>query len=427
MTSFFYDRGTLSAFERLGFVKEASKPEMGEALFTNISSATGDEGRARWRSHEEPSGMVNTYFKEHDRHMLRDPHNDAHVFPIGVQQSKSASLFHKLVANAGGTDVKVTPEASKRGGGLFLRNERKVLVSKRDPYTLAHELGHAEFDETPLGHVVQDPSKPKRAGSPQTLIGEAGATLKGKQLLQRLSANKKQLKNYDKKSQSIANKYAQYKLQGRRKFRNLDISIENIKGSVRTWYDKAADKEGRTKMQWPYGYIRMTEGLDGDHVDCFIGPNEDAKNVYVVTTNKAPDFKEIDEQKCMLGFDSEEAAKKAFLAHYDKPGFFRSMKTLPYAEFEEQVLSTLRSHDKKVASNMYDSDVHSTSMGPAHDRVPGDYVGLPQSSLVGMRSIKGDAESPADKIDRMFRSYDNVESTRVMEGNSSAYPMSPSQ
>lgn len=405
MSSFFYDRGKLSAFERLGF-KQASKPEMGEALFTNISAATGDEGRTRWRSHEEPSGMVNTYFKEHDRLVLRE--------------NKLASLFHRLVANAGGTDVQVTPAAQERGGGLFLRNTNKVLVSKRDPYALAHELGHAEFDKTPLGRVVQDPSKPKRPGDAATMLGEVSATLRGKQILQRLSANKTQLKNYDKKSQSILSKYA--KLQGRRKFRNLDISIENIKGSVRTWYDKAANKEGRTKMRWPYGYIRMTEGLDGDHVDCFIGPNEDAKNVYVVTTNKAPDFKDVDEEKCMLGFDSAEEAKKAFLMHYDKPEFFRSINTFTYEEFEEKVLSTLRNSHKKIANNLVD-----TSPGPAHDRVPGDYLGLPSSSLVGMRSLKGDAESPADKIDRLFRFHDNVESTRILDGNSSAYPMSPMQ
>lgn len=150
------------------------------------------------------------------------------------------------------------------------------------------------------------------------------------------------------------------KLHGRMKFRGLDISVENRKGSKRHWYDPHSDTHGHTTMLYPYGYIRRTRGMDGDHVDVFVGPNEDAPAVYVILTNKAPEFKEADEEKCFLGFDSEDAAKDAFRKHYDKPGFFRSCRSLPFDEFVERVLATGTGDRKKVALDI-SSTMHGTS------------------------------------------------------------------
>jgi hypothetical protein len=127
------------------------------------------------------------------------------------------------------------------------------------------------------------------------------------------------------------------KLDGRRQFQGFEISIENRAGSVRKWHDKATDTKGETKMLYPYGYIRLTEGTDGDHVDCFIGPNEKAERVYVIHQMAAPSFKEHDEDKTMLGFDSPEDAKTAYLIHYDRPEFFGSMTAMSVEEFRDKV------------------------------------------------------------------------------------------
>jgi hypothetical protein len=64
-------------------------------------------------------------------------------------------------------------------------------------------------------------------------------------------------------------------------------------------------------MKCPYGYIRRTEGADEEHIDCFVGPVEDAENVYVVHI-KDPKTDKYDEDKVMLGFNSKEEAEKAF-------------------------------------------------------------------------------------------------------------------
>lgn len=128
-----------------------------------------------------------------------------------------------------------------------------------------------------------------------------------------------------------------YKLSKRMKFRGLNISIETDTGEFRHWYDPHNDEKGKTKMHYPYGYIRRTKGVDGDHVDVYVGPYEDAENVYVVHQLKAPDFKKYDEDKCMLGFKTKDEARAAYLNHYNDERFLGSITTMPFDEFKKKV------------------------------------------------------------------------------------------
>lgn len=128
-----------------------------------------------------------------------------------------------------------------------------------------------------------------------------------------------------------------HELQDRYTFAGLKISIENKKGSVRSGTDKDGH-EWHTYMNYDYGYIRGTEGVDGDHVDCYIGGNENAKNVYIVHQND-PVTHKYDEDKCMLGFDTLEEAKKAYLKQYDRPGFLGDITTMGIDDFKKYVLA----------------------------------------------------------------------------------------
>ena len=127
-----------------------------------------------------------------------------------------------------------------------------------------------------------------------------------------------------------------WKLQGRTDFQGLKISIENKKGSVRKWYDPLKDENGETKMKHPYGYIRLTEGADGDHVDCYIGDDKEAGRVYVVR-QKDPKTGKYDEDKVMLGFNTAEEAKEAYLMHFDDPRFFGSIDEYNIETFKKHV------------------------------------------------------------------------------------------
>ena len=91
-------------------------------------------------------------------------------------------------------------------------------------------------------------------------------------------------------------------------------------------------------MTHPYGYIRLTEGSDGDHVDCFIGPNEDATTAYIVQIRN-PKTGAYDEDKCFLGFNSRTEARQAFDDNYTEPEkFFMKMFEMPMDKFKEHVL-----------------------------------------------------------------------------------------
>lgn len=131
-------------------------------------------------------------------------------------------------------------------------------------------------------------------------------------------------------------KDAQRALQGRINFQGLEVSIENRKGGVREGVDPDGN-EWRTKMKYPYGYIRRTEGADGDHVDCFVGPVKDSATVYVVHI-KDPKTDKYDEDKVMLGFSSKEDAEKAFRQHYDNPEkFFLDTTEMTMEEFKKKI------------------------------------------------------------------------------------------
>ena len=97
----------------------------------------------------------------------------------------------------------------------------------------------------------------------------------------------------------------------------FDITIENPAGSVRKGVD-ASGKEWSTTMANTYGYIKGTEGVDGDHIDVFLHRDMDEWNgrkVYVVDqTNTDGTF---DEHKVMLGFNDRDEAMGAYLANYD--------------------------------------------------------------------------------------------------------------
>ena len=101
---------------------------------------------------------------------------------------------------------------------------------------------------------------------------------------------------------------------GHVKIDGYDVTIENPKGSVRRGTD-ASGKQLEQEMQNTYGYIRGTEGVDGDHIDVFFSEDPSQGDVFVVDqVNKDGSF---DEHKVMYGFPDIESARKAYLSNYE--------------------------------------------------------------------------------------------------------------
>ena len=132
----------------------------------------------------------------------------------------------------------------------------------------------------------------------------------------------------------------EHKLQGETEHQGLEIAIENRKGSVR----KGVDEDGKpwkTRMANPYGFIKGTKGKDGEEVDVYVGPVKDAPFAYVVHQHKA-DGTGHDEDKVLLGFASEEDARKAYLKHYDDPKFLGPISKVSIDKLKDLVESGKR-------------------------------------------------------------------------------------
>lgn len=93
----------------------------------------------------------------------------------------------------------------------------------------------------------------------------------------------------------------------------LDIAIENARGANREGIHNG--KSWRVCMPAHYGYIKRTEGADGDHVDAYIGPHTKCPRVFIINQKDAKTGK-FDEHKAFLGFATKQQVintyRKAF-------------------------------------------------------------------------------------------------------------------
>lgn len=115
-------------------------------------------------------------------------------------------------------------------------------------------------------------------------------------------------------------------------YKGLTIMVENPVGSFRTGTD-AEGNYWKTKFYYPYGYIYGTKGADKEGVDCFVGNNPASEKVFIVHQTEGHGV--YDEDKVMLGFDTKEQARDAYLAHYQTQGYIGVITEMPFFEFKE--------------------------------------------------------------------------------------------
>ncbi len=125
---------------------------------------------------------------------------------------------------------------------------------------------------------------------------------------------------------------------GERDFAGYRIAIENPAGSMRTWKDAAGNETGHTPMIHDYGYLKDYIGNDMEELDCYIGPNESARDVFVIHQLKTDGSKRFDEDKILLGFSDATAAMGAWAAHRnDGLAAFGGMAVKPLESFRAQL------------------------------------------------------------------------------------------
>lgn len=182
---------------------------------------------------------------------------------------------------------------------------------------------------------------------------------------------------------------------------SYNITIENPKGSERSGTD-ANGKKWSVTMNNDYGYIRGTEGVDGDHIDVFLSDFPSQGSVYVIDQMN-PDTGEFDEHKVMYGFSSMDEATSAYLANYS-PGWkglgtisevskdefkkwieFSHRKTKPFADYKSV----------KVEAAQGENQVSAT---PANEDI----------FQMAERVVNENKEKPKGGNDILFRESDEV-------------------
>lgn len=143
-------------------------------------------------------------------------------------------------------------------------------------------------------------------------------------------------------AQKLAGNYRK----GHIKVHGIDITIENPRGSTRSGTSPEG-KKWQSRLPHHYGYVRRTEGGDGDHVDVFVGPHLKSDKVFVIDQHHLHTGN-WDEHKCMLGFGNAKQAKHAYArAFSDKNGMRRigHVETMGIGDFKDW----LRDGDTKSA------------------------------------------------------------------------------
>ena len=114
----------------------------------------------------------------------------------------------------------------------------------------------------------------------------------------------------------------------------FDISLENLKGSIRSGTDKAG-KKWEVEMQNDYGYIKGTVAKDKDHLDVFLAEDYKENSPVFIVNQTTPEGK-FDEHKVMLGFDNKLDARNAYISNYEEgKANFSNVVEMPMNEFKE--------------------------------------------------------------------------------------------
>ena len=191
----------------------------------------------------------------------------------------------------------------------------------------------------------------------------------------------------------------------------FDITIENPKGSVRSGTDKNGREWSQT-MQNTYGYFKRTEGKDGDHVDVFLGDHPDSEKVYVI--DQVQDGK-FDEHKVMMGFQSSDDARKAYLSNYEKgwsgAGDITEMNTdefkdwLKNGDTKKPVGRETVDTDKMSGATIYrskDTGNPDRAMGNDWIRYTGREKGTGSNRIYEVKFIKPGKNSPFKPGEKLF-------------------------
>lgn len=198
----------------------------------------------------------------------------------------------------------------KNGRVLYMKNE--LLSNSSDRHLAENRNGLPDLLPTQENNSNSEGKVSKLASdiqqqSTQTVLEKA----QNNAINNEIDSQAQQTNTSPSQAQKEAGNYKM----GHVKVQGLNISIENPAGSTRSGVDANGQKWSVT-MNNHYGYIRGTKGKDKDHIDVFLGKNQLSDKVYVI--DQVNNDGSFDEHKVMIGFDSAQQARQAYLSNYSE-------------------------------------------------------------------------------------------------------------
>ena len=256
--------------------------------------------------------------------------------------------FTSVTVSRDGHEVVISNQEKRRNVLTNLLMKGKLVWKHADNVSSASDVADGLY--SPQGKL-SDPAS-EGTDAPQTnkefSEGKVNSLLSGKQGKDGESSLGELIseagKDVDLSPTDAQKKAGNYK-KGHVQVGTFDVTIENPVGSKR----RGTDAEGRrweTTMTHTYGYIRGTEGVDGDHIDVYLSSDIDGWNgrkVFVVDQYN-PDGS-FDEHKVMLGFNDREEAFDAYLSNYEagwEKGRRLVLSTVNIEDFESWIESSHR-------------------------------------------------------------------------------------
>lgn len=262
--------------------------------------------------------------------------------PFSMDRLRSVNLDPAAAMEAGELPVvdvpaappvaEVAPEPAPRSYSLEME---QVLKGERPAADIAKE---AELTQQGYQPIAPDALYNPQAGDVQTLGDKDIAAVKqpikedtDPMIAQATTAIARQETAAPTPAQAEAGNYKKGKIQAH----GLDISIETPKGATRSGTDPDGN-EWAVTMPTDYGYIRRTEGADGEHLDVYIGDAPQSPQVFVVDQRNLDGS--FDEHKVMLGFPDQSSAISTYTqAFSDGRGADRiaGIKAMSIADFKD--------------------------------------------------------------------------------------------
>lgn len=147
---------------------------------------------------------------------------------------------------------------------------------------------------------------------------------------------------------------------GHQNWRGLGLTFETAEGETRT--GKGPDgKEWSVKMPAHYGYLKRTEGADGENLDFYMGPNTDSDSVFVVDQVDAETGR-FDEHKIIFGADNQLQAAELYAAGFSDGKGPQRMGAITQLTME-QFKNALRNSDWNLPTSVARQD---TGRGPIY-------------------------------------------------------------